>query len=331
MQGEPNVQGDADSSIGESLCTEEKPGSSAAERASGGSFSSRSSDKSSRLADKFEPIDVEGQKETGIWIQQPGSEVCHTWEPRKGKTRHIDTEIIREQNDPLVTDPAKTPGGTAHERKHSENPVGRFLGKFGSVFHRAPKKVDHGNTGEAVPSPHVNVRETSSSKTGVNLIVEKDQNLSHEGEGSESPGKEDVKDKTEAFPEQAEKPEQRLEPALSKKGPGRPHGGDSSVGKVPSDTESTDDESLPPSIHAPGVDKDNTIEIPSRQISSGEASDTPKSMEMGGASADRSEVTADSGNAMKEGGGSIDDVSSPEIPVTTAVEEKGVNLDGVTG
>ena len=39
------------------------------------------------LADDFEPIDVEGQRQTGIWVHHPGSEVPQIWEPRKGKNR----------------------------------------------------------------------------------------------------------------------------------------------------------------------------------------------------------------------------------------------------
>lgn len=40
-----------------------------------------------KVADIFEPIDIEGQEETGIWVHHPGSEVPQVWEPRKGKSK----------------------------------------------------------------------------------------------------------------------------------------------------------------------------------------------------------------------------------------------------
>ncbi|CDY32353.1 BnaC01g36720D [Brassica napus] len=49
--------------------------------------------KSPRVRDNLEPINIEGQEETGIWVHQPGTEVSQIWEPRKGKSRCVDNNI----------------------------------------------------------------------------------------------------------------------------------------------------------------------------------------------------------------------------------------------
>lgn len=321
LQGDASVQGDVDSSVGESVVTEEKPSSFSAEQTNRGSFSSRSSLQSPRVADKFEPIDIEGQKETGIWIQQPGSEVSQTWEPRKGKSRRLDTEIIR-----------GTPSATAYENqedKHSENRMRRGLRKFSSVFHRTARKDDQLSVdGDLVSPPLINVREVNSNKISVNLIVEKDRNLSPDGSGSESPGKGNVTDKAKGFFKKAEKSARCLKQALSKKGSRRSRSGNSSIENIPSDSDSTDDESLPPS-YTPRAD--NTIPVASQPISSAGASDSPKSPEKGRVSTDSSEITIDSGNVTKEKLGQINDLSSPKLAVMDVIEEKDVDLNGVKG
>ena len=54
------------------------------------SFSPVPPEKSEKLADNYEPIDIKGQQETGVWVHHPGSEVSQRWEPRKGKSRRLD-------------------------------------------------------------------------------------------------------------------------------------------------------------------------------------------------------------------------------------------------
>ncbi|CAF2078887.1 unnamed protein product [Brassica oleracea var. botrytis] len=49
--------------------------------------------KSPRVRDNLEPINIEGQEETGIWVHQPGTEVSQIGEPRKGKSRCVDNNI----------------------------------------------------------------------------------------------------------------------------------------------------------------------------------------------------------------------------------------------
>uniref|UniRef100_A0A0D3ADM8 C2 domain-containing protein n=1 Tax=Brassica oleracea var. oleracea TaxID=109376 RepID=A0A0D3ADM8_BRAOL len=49
--------------------------------------------KAPRVRDNLEPINIEGQEETGIWVHQPGTEVSQIGEPRKGKSRCVDNNI----------------------------------------------------------------------------------------------------------------------------------------------------------------------------------------------------------------------------------------------
>ncbi|GMI66112.1 hypothetical protein like AT1G53590 [Hibiscus trionum] len=81
---EDNAKGSDDAVDAEALNKEDIQISFAAKDADNGSLSPMSSKKSPTLLDHLEPIDVEGQEETGIWVHHPESEVSQTWEPRKG-------------------------------------------------------------------------------------------------------------------------------------------------------------------------------------------------------------------------------------------------------
>ncbi|XP_022877101.1 C2 domain-containing protein At1g53590-like [Olea europaea var. sylvestris] len=90
----------------------------------------RLSEKSPKVVDKFEPIDIEGQRKTGIWIQQPGSEVAQVWEPQKEKSRHLETHHLDGQVQAEGGDPAGSQASTASStdesmdsnKPHSINP-----------------------------------------------------------------------------------------------------------------------------------------------------------------------------------------------------------------
>ncbi|XP_073302012.1 C2 domain-containing protein At1g53590-like isoform X2 [Primulina huaijiensis] len=155
-----------------------------------GSFSSLPSEKSPKvLADEFEPINIEGYPETGIWIHHPGSEVLQVWEPRKGKLRHLDSQRIEGQ--------ARVDGGDAYQslkstgsngsqndgtstdesvdtnKSHSTNPVRKGLRKIGSVFRRSPRTEDKPVSLEVLdPSPRYNITESHDKKVGVRLVVD---------------------------------------------------------------------------------------------------------------------------------------------------------------
>lgn len=78
---------------GATISKEDMWASFATDDANRGSFSSVVSDKSPRVRDNLEPINIEGQEETGIWVHQPGTEVSQIGEPRKGKSRCVDNNI----------------------------------------------------------------------------------------------------------------------------------------------------------------------------------------------------------------------------------------------
>ena len=132
----------------EAMDAEKKRNSFANETDNKNSFSSVSSDKFQKVADNYEPIDVDGQKETGIWVHQPGSEVAQTWEPRKGRSRRVDTEIHREPNDVCGSFNSAASGSSNNdssspddnpEGKHKIKTIKKGLHKIGSVFRRGPK------------------------------------------------------------------------------------------------------------------------------------------------------------------------------------------------
>ncbi|XP_021832155.1 C2 domain-containing protein At1g53590 isoform X3 [Prunus avium] len=174
---EDNVKGDDHPVVQEKVDVEDKRNSFASD-ANKSSFSSASSEKSHRVADNFEPIDVEGQKETGIWVHHPGSEVSQTWESRKGKSRLIDNEI---QNDTGSYNSVISATQNNDDSGTDRNPVRRMksirkgLNRICSVFHRNSKKdLSSDSFKESVRSAHINLRAVHEKEIGVKFIVEDD-------------------------------------------------------------------------------------------------------------------------------------------------------------
>ncbi|CAL0310716.1 unnamed protein product [Lupinus luteus] len=182
------------------------------------SFSSTQSEKYIEVADIYEPIDVEGQKETGIWVHHPGSEVSETWKPRKGKSRRHDTEIQKEPNGPFGSINSSTASEPLYNESSSPdiNPkdthrmksVKKGLHRIGTVFRRNHKKEDQLDcVEEEVPSQHDNIRSVNA-KGGIEVNFVMEDNISgfptdmlqaeaglSEGSVPESPGRGNVKDK----------------------------------------------------------------------------------------------------------------------------------------
>ncbi|KAB2043748.1 hypothetical protein ES319_D01G040200v1 [Gossypium barbadense] len=196
-----------------------------------GLFSPTSSKKSPTLPDHLEPIDVEGQEETGIWVHHPGSEVSQTWEPRKGKGRSLETQVHKVPNSSFGSTISAASGSSKsddssaeenHNPKNRVNTVKQGLRKIGSVFHRSPKNEGHsGNLGE-VPSPHENLRAVNDKEILVKFVV--DDNLSADkvsNEGSSSPGAESpgkMKDMAKSILKHAEKSARSIKHVISRKG-----------------------------------------------------------------------------------------------------------------
>ncbi|GAU48905.1 hypothetical protein TSUD_99620 [Trifolium subterraneum] len=251
----------------ETVDVEEKKDSFVNETTNKSSFSSVSSEKSPKVADNFEPINIEGQQETGVWVHHPGNEVCQTWEPRKGKNRRLDTEIRGEPNDISDNCNNSNVSGSLHndssspddnvEDKHRMKTVRKGLHKIGSVFRRSQKKYDRSDSiPEDVPSPHDNIRSVNASKgVGVKFVMDDSiggfptgkiqvEGGSPEGSGSpDSPAKRDVKDVAKNIYKHAEKSARSLKHVLSRKT--RKSKGDSagSVQEIVNESDSSDDES----------------------------------------------------------------------------------------
>ncbi|KAK9674258.1 hypothetical protein RND81_12G221600 [Saponaria officinalis] len=213
-----------------------------------------------KIIDTFEPINVEGQKETGIWVHHPGCEVSQSWEPRKGKNRHLDTKI-------QSTTPKSSGGSSFRDSSSSddENKEGH-KSKFGKairkgflkIFHKHPKGDDLKDfSDEPIPSPHANLKASHVKKVGVKLVV--DDGLSerlktakpgggssNEGSGSENTGKLGMKDMAKSAIKNAGHSARRLKQACSRKGSSKPLGGSEVGGSL--DSDSSDDESLSSSL-----------------------------------------------------------------------------------
>lgn len=223
---------------GEMLNTGDDKSPNEDETSQRGSISSGPSQKSPKVADEFEPIEIEGQKETGIWVHHPGSEVTQIWEPRKGKNRLVDSQILVEgsfkssvsgnNNDSSSTDESQE-----SNKGNEPNKVVRGLKKFGSLFHRkSSKKLDTAcGIGDSIPSPHANIRAVNERDIGIKLIVDdpdialpspldvpKYENKDRtERENSQSPG-EKVKDKAKSVLNHAGKSADKIKHTFSGKG-----------------------------------------------------------------------------------------------------------------
>ncbi|EPS72210.1 hypothetical protein M569_02542, partial [Genlisea aurea] len=218
-----------------------------------------------RVGDKFEPIDVEGQSETGIWIQHPGSETAQVWESRKGKGRRLNTcDSSGSRKSPATqNESSSTDESIDSNRSHSKNPVLKGLRKLGSAFHRSPRRGDDKSPREDDPFPrraqdgvtmqHHNIRSSSNAKeSGVKLVMEEsvvgstspgamkdNEDLSEEREqGHHSPSERrgHVRDAAKNILKQAGKSVHGLKTVFTKTGSRK------SKGEVPDEEDSDDDD-----------------------------------------------------------------------------------------
>ncbi|XP_012074236.1 C2 domain-containing protein At1g53590 isoform X2 [Jatropha curcas] len=267
---EENMKGVTNIFNGETLSKEEIQDSFVSEIGNRTSFPSSTSDKFHSV-DNFEPINVEGQQGTGIWVHQPGSEVSQKWEPRKSKSGNLDNQTQGVHDDSVGDTHSTGPGSFNNdsssadenaEGKNRMNKVRQGLRKISSVFHRSPKNEDSlGSSGETVKSPYANIKAVNQKEIGVNFIVEdrlsgttmnknlKEVNSSPEGSGPESPGKGNVKDMAKGILKHAEKSARTIKHVLSRKGSRKSRGNPSDVTELEiyPGSDSSDDESLTPS------------------------------------------------------------------------------------
>ncbi|KAF8408907.1 hypothetical protein HHK36_004977 [Tetracentron sinense] len=163
----------------EPLNQKDNTNSAASESAKKGSNSTELSEKALKMADEFEPINIEGQRQTGIWVHHPGSDISQTWEPRKGKSRNLDSEIRRENNGSTNSSQSGSFGpnqndNIINDEDPEENKQNSFRGslrKISSRFHRSSRKEDPSNEGEAVATLPDNSRAVDED-TGMLFIME---------------------------------------------------------------------------------------------------------------------------------------------------------------
>ncbi|GJV43119.1 C2 domain-containing protein-like protein [Tanacetum coccineum] len=194
-------------------------------------------------ADSYEPIDVEGQRETGIWVHHPGPEVAQVWEQRKGKNRvskageSVSSSI---RSEPYPNDSSSTDESLEGNKPKSRNPVKRGFHKVGSLFSRSPKPEDDKDKDKSrgfkkhddddCDTPHENVRSVNANGIGVNLVME-DNHLatgqspkvvefeqSPEGSDLESPDKRGVRGTVKGILKNTGHSARGLMHAMSRKG-----------------------------------------------------------------------------------------------------------------
>ncbi|KAL8507865.1 hypothetical protein ACS0TY_018421 [Phlomoides rotata] len=249
------------------------------------SFLSKSSDKSLKVADRFEPINIEGQSETGIWIHHPGSEVAKVWEPRKGKNRYIGQVRVEggdsvgglKSSGPLSgqNDDNSTDESTDSNKSHSKNRVRKGLRKLGSVFRRSPRDEDKNNSPrDAVPSPRDNIRASDVKKGGIKVIID-DTIVSPSSEtpkdyeketveeiAAESPKQGHMKGMAKSILKQAGKSAHDLKSAISRKA-SRKYRALPTEKDSYSESDSSDDDSLSPTADAdPGLVISGSVSAP---------------------------------------------------------------------
>ncbi|KAJ4842395.1 hypothetical protein Tsubulata_000945 [Turnera subulata] len=278
-----------DNSFRGTMNKEEIRDSFATDAANSASFSSVSSEKSPKVPDDFEPINIEGQSGTGIWVHHPGSEVSQTWEPRKGRSRLVDSKIQRTPDDCSDNTPTAANDSSSTEEnaegKGRARKMRRGLHKIGALFHRNPKSEDTlCGTGETVRSPYANIRSINQKEgIGVKLIVEdglpgvatdkedlQEVSLSDEKSVPESPRK--VKDMAKNIFRHAGKSARSIKQVLSWKDSRKSQGSSSPVAELEiyPESDSSEDESLPSPQSIPAVS------LPTQCCSAGDDSDQAK-------------------------------------------------------
>ncbi|XP_050218084.1 C2 domain-containing protein At1g53590-like isoform X2 [Mercurialis annua] len=278
------------------------------------SFSSSSTaDKSPRMRDNFEPINIEGQEQTGIWVHQPGSEVSQPWEPRKGKSMRLDSQTRKVPGDSFgstnlpVSGPLNNDSSSTDENGEGKDPLNRVqrgLRKISSVFHRSSKNEDSvASNGDTIPSPYANISAVNQRKIGMNFIMEDrisgstvvknsdDVILSPHGSDPETPGKGNVKERAKSFLKSA----RGIKHVLSRKGSKKSRGDSCVVTELEIHLESDpfDGEDLSPSQ----VEK---IPVVSCATSPGCGEDESEKNKDDTAQAGSSDLVSDSESGMKK-------------------------------
>ncbi|KAK8914457.1 C2 domain-containing protein [Platanthera zijinensis] len=127
------------------------------------------------MEDEFEPINIEGQEKTGLWVHRPGKNVSQTWEPRKGRSRRAtETDLQPEGNEGIDSPNSEGSGSDENvngKKLRRRGTIGRGIQKLSSLFQRSPKKHNPRETKEAIRSPHF-ISEVNKKGTAVRIILD---------------------------------------------------------------------------------------------------------------------------------------------------------------
>ncbi|KAM7260703.1 hypothetical protein ACFE04_011376 [Oxalis oulophora] len=169
---------------------------------------SLSPERSIKVSEKFEPINIEGQHATGIWVHRPGSEASPIWESRKGKSRRIDSEIHNEigSND------------ESHEGKHGIHSFFRGIRKITAVFHKKEEPFSNLEDNSVVRSPYANIKAVNDIKdAGLKFAMEKGNSTAEESNSGGQSSRAHMKDMAKTSFEEVEKGDHSIKHALSRK------------------------------------------------------------------------------------------------------------------
>ncbi|XP_051126236.1 C2 domain-containing protein At1g53590-like isoform X2 [Andrographis paniculata] len=173
--------------------------------------SPRMPEQSPEVEDKFEPVNIEGQEDTGIWIQHPGSDVGQVWEPREGKSRSRDSSHnlsphvkgdIGEDDD---SSSSSSDENAESLKQKSKKQMRRGLKKIGSMFHKDKGPGVEDKTSPSEQFPQDTIRETELPKD-----YDFDKNVSENPHGN-------VKHRAKNMLKQAGKSARELKSVLSRK------------------------------------------------------------------------------------------------------------------
>ncbi|TYI32499.1 hypothetical protein ES332_A04G067900v1 [Gossypium tomentosum] len=222
---EDNTKGNNGTVDAEALNKEDTQKALPAKASDKGSSSPVPLKKPQNLPDHFEPINIEGQQETSIWVHQPRSE-----EPRKGKGRSSETQIDGASTDSFggtLSGGSESPKSDSSSSPEAKiNRVKRGLQKISLAFNSSKSHSD--SLEEVVQTPNSNLRAVNDKEDAVKLapddnlpvpstekVSNKESSSSNES-SSESPSR--MKGMAKSFLKHAEKSASRLNCVLSIKG-----------------------------------------------------------------------------------------------------------------
>lgn len=209
------------------------------------SFSSRTNTESAssaeyrKMSDEYEPVDIEGLDKAGVWVHRPGSDVSATWEPRRGRARCQDSQILREND--VSDSPRSSVSESQTSSSSTEEPasgkshrhlrkVKKGLVKLAGVMRH--KSSNNGSDDESSPcvTPHPNIRPVGENRVSVKYVVDEDvgdkkmkqraddQHSSPERGEVESPTKRQLRKKAAHMVKHAGKTAHNLKSMFSRKG-----------------------------------------------------------------------------------------------------------------